>query len=143
MAEGLPRHTHPTGGKQMTKPTHQDAMLMLAFAEWANNFVQRRARRFVWGGKFIADHAEFVKKYPPGSRQYDYVTQQLGAMETLGTMYKMGLFNEELLFEWQAIYPLWDRLESHVLGRREEAGDPRILENFDYMAKEARKRKPS
>jgi hypothetical protein len=115
---------------------------MLQFAQWANAAVQRKAGRFIFGDKFIADYAEFVRKYPRGSRQYSYVNQFLGVFETLGTLYKLGLFNEELLFEWQSVYPIWDRLESHVLAQREEAGDPRIYENFELLAKEARARKP-
>jgi len=126
----------------MSKPTREDAALMLQFAQWANGAVQNKAYPYVWGDDFIADFDEFTQKHSRGSKENGYISQLLSVYETLGTLYKLGLFNEELLFEWQAIYPIWDRLESHALGRRKESGDPRIMENFEFMAKKARERKP-
>lgn len=56
-------------------------------------------------------------------------------METLGKLYKNDLFNEELLFDWLAVSMVWERIKGFALGLREAAGEPRLYENFEAMAK--------
>jgi len=85
--------------------------------------------------EFIPDYPEFVEKFPVGSKKYGRATLICGAMETLGTLYKHGLFNEELLFDWLAVSMVWERIKGFALGLREVAGDPRLYENFEAMAK--------
>ena len=54
--------------------------------------------------------------------------------ETIGTLHKHGLLNEDLLFDWLAIDLTWDRMKSHALGWREEIGNTHMYENFEAMA---------
>ena len=119
----------------MNKPTYQDATLLLQFAQWGDSTGVNTAIYWVLSELFVPDYAEFVKKYPPGSEEYENVSKILGWFETLGTLYKHGLFNGELLFDWMAVNLVWERIKGFALGLREQWGEPRLWENFEAMAK--------
>jgi len=46
------------------------------------------------------------------------------------------------MFDWMAVTAAWDRVKGYALGVREEAGDPRLFENFEYAAERARSWQP-
>jgi hypothetical protein len=119
----------------MTKPNYQDATLMLQLAQWWATSGQNEAMNWMWSDQFIADYADFVKKYPPGSEGFANASKICGWLETVGTLYKHELFNEELLFDWLTIGLVWDRIKGFALGCREQTGEPRMYENFEAMAK--------
>jgi hypothetical protein len=108
---------------------------MLQLAQWAAVSGVYEATNWLWSDQYIADYAKFVEKYPPGSEEHANASQICGWHETLGTLYKHGLFNEELLFDWLAVRLVWDRIEGFALGVREQLGNPKIYENFEAMAK--------
>ena len=118
----------------MAKPTYQDAKLMLQFAQWGAASDLNGALNWLWSDQFIPDYAEFQKKYPRGSEGSLLAGKICSFYETLGTLYKHGLFNEDLLFDWQAVSMVWDRIKGFALGVRQEVGDPRLWENFEAMA---------
>lgn len=119
----------------MSEPTYQDANLMLQIAQWWAVSGVNKAINWMWSDEFIPDYPEFVEKFPVGSKKYGRATLICGAMETLGTLYKHSLFNEELLFDWLAVSMVWERIKGFALGLREVAGEPRLYENFEAMAK--------
>lgn len=119
----------------MTKPNYQDATLMLQLAQWWTASGLSEAMNWMWSDQFVSDYAEFVKKYPPGSEGFANTSKICGVFETIGTLYKHELFNEELLFDWLAIGRVWDRIKGFALGEREQSGEPRMYENFEAMAK--------
>ena len=119
----------------MAKPTYQDATLMIQLARWGAESGVPEATNWMWSDQFIPDYAEFAEKYPPGSEGSANASKICGWYETIGTLYKQGLFNEELLFDWLAVYLVWDRIKGYALGVREQVGEPRLFENFEAMAK--------
>jgi hypothetical protein len=119
----------------MAKPTYEDASLMLQFAIWGATAGNQKAGAFIWSDKFPTDFKQFKEKYPVGTEEYSYAVQICGWYETLGTLFKHGLFNRELLFDWLLVSAIWDRLKGFVLGVREEAKEPRLYEFFEAMAK--------
>lgn len=119
----------------MAKPTYQDATLMIQLAQWGSVSGVPDAINWMWSDEFETDFAEFVKKYPSGSEGAAKVNKILGWYETIGTLYKQGLFNEELLNDWLAVYLVWDRVKDIAIGWREQIGNPRINENFEALAK--------
>ena len=119
----------------MSKPTHQDATLMIQLAQWMTASGAQDASNWVFSDQFIPDYEEFIKKYPPGSDGYGKASAVLGWFETVGTLYKQGLFSEDLLFDWLAVFFVWDRMKGFALGFREQSGEPRMFENFEAMAK--------
>ncbi len=118
----------------MAKPTYQDATLMLQLAQWQAALGVQEAMNWLWSDQFIPDYAEFAKKYPLGSEGQLKAGKICGFFETLGTLYKHGLFNEGLLFDWLAVSMVWDKIKGYALGIRQVAGDPRLYENFEAMA---------
>ena len=119
----------------MAKPTYEDASLMLQFAIWGATAGNQKASAFIWSDKFLTDFKQFKEKYPVGTEEYSYAVQLCGWYETLGTLFKHGLFNRELLFDWLLVSAIWHRLKGFVLGVREEAKEPRLYEFFEAMAK--------
>jgi len=119
----------------MAKPTHQDASLMLQLYQVGAAIGLSEAMNWMWSDEFAADYAEFAEKYPTGSEGSANATKICGWFETLGTLYKHGLFNEELLFDWYAVDLVWDRIKGIPLGWREQTGDARLYENFEALAK--------
>ena len=119
----------------MPNPTYQDADLLIKMARWSTELGLPDIVNWIWSDDFIIDYDEFVKKYPQGSKEFSKVMDFLNWNETLGTLYKNGLFNEELLFDWLLIGPHWKRIEGIALGQRKARGNPRIYENFEAMAK--------
>jgi hypothetical protein len=123
------------GVRQMAKPTYQDATLLIQLAQWGSASGVPEASSWMWSDQFIPDYAEFVKKYPPGSEGFTNASKICGWFETIGTLYKQGLFNEELLFDWLAVNLVWDRIKGFALGVREQSGEPQMYENFKALAK--------
>ncbi len=114
----------------MAKPTHEDADLMLQLVRsWPVE-----ATDWIWSDEFIRDHDEFATKHTEGDAGFAHIRAVLNWYETIGTLHKHGLLNEDLLFDWLAIDLTWDRMKSHALGWREEIGNPHMYENFEAMA---------
>ena len=120
----------------MAKPTQTDAEMLLRLAQLQAHLNLSEAFGYIYSDEFPADFAEFRRKYPRGSRSQEagLVHRLLGWYETVGTLYRNGLLNEDLLFDWLAITGAWDRVKGFALGLREESGEPRLWENFEHMA---------
>ena len=119
----------------MKKPTYDDADLMLKFVQWGATSGIDEAINWLWSDEFIDGYSKFVEKYPPGTKEYGYVTKVCGWYETIGTLYKNELFNEQLLFDWLAVGFRWKRLENFILEFREKMGEKNMYVNFEAMAK--------
>ena len=121
----------------MTKATYRDARLVLQLMQLHTALGLSEALNWLWSDQFIPDHAEFIKKYPLGSKGNIDTMKICGYFETIGTLWKHGLINENLLFDWLAVDMVWDRIKGFALGVRQEANEPRLHENFEAMAKAA------
>lgn len=114
----------------MAKPTHEDADLMLQLVRsWPVE-----ATDWMWSDEFVADPGEFSVKNAEDGKGYANIRAVLNWYETLGTLHKHGLLNEDLLFDWLAIDLSWDRMKGHALAWRAEIGNPHMYENFEAMA---------
>ena len=49
----------------MSKPTQDDANIMLQLLRWGAAEKVQEAMNWIWSDSFIEDYDEFVKKYPP------------------------------------------------------------------------------
>jgi len=113
----------------MSKPTHDDAVIMLQLVRtWPDE-----ATNWMWSDEFTADPEQLATGRPP-ERAHANIRAVLGWYETIGTLYKHGLINEDLLFDWLAIEETWDRMRNWALAWRSESGNPRMYENFEAMA---------
>lgn len=93
------------------------------------------ASNFAWSKEFPLTYSAFVKKYPPGSDEFGKLVSLCAWFETVGTLYKHGLLNSDLLFDWLAVEPTWNRVKGFALGMRKARNVPRLWENFELMAK--------
>lgn len=118
----------------MSKPTHQDAMLMLQIAQWSTSGGLGDASNWMWSDQFITDFAEFVKRYPSGSEGNRNAAKICSYFETLGVLWKHKLLNEDLLFDWVKAHQVWRRINPYALGMRQATGNPRVYENFEALA---------
>ena len=121
----------------MTKPTYQDAQLLLELMKLHSMAGLSEAGNWVWSNQFVLDYKEFIKRYPVGSEEYSKLSKICGHFETIGTLWKHKLINEELLFDWLAVDMVWNRVKGVALGVRQESGEPRLFENFEAMANAA------
>jgi hypothetical protein len=120
----------------MAKPTHEDAELMIQIAQWSSLHGLSEAQNWVWSDDAsLEDYAQFNAKHPRGSEGRLKANKVCQFYETLGTLYKQGLFSGDLLFDWLAVDSTWDRVKAFALGVRAEAADPRLYENFEAAAK--------
>jgi hypothetical protein len=113
--------------------TKEDAHLLIDLARLGTQMVDPKARGWIWGEAFVSDPEEFWEKHPPGTVEFDYVSGMAAWFETIGTIWKHGLLDEELLFDWLYISGLWDRLGPILVTMREST--PQLWENFEAMAK--------
>jgi hypothetical protein len=130
--------------RKTPKPTAEDAAVMLSIArlDAANGIPS--AMNWLWSDKFVPDYGEFIKKNPAGSDGYGKADLLALHYETIGTLWKHKLINEELLFDWLLVTGVWDRLKSFVLGQRRQFGQAALGENFQKMANaQARRNKAS
>jgi hypothetical protein len=118
----------------MAKPTHEDATIMLQLAQWGAAIGLLEAMNWMWGDEFVTDAAGFWAKYPRGSEGARKLLTIGNYYETLGTLWKQGLLNEGLIFDWQAVSLVWARVKNCFLHIREESGNRRIYENFEALA---------
>ena len=119
----------------MAKPTRDDALLILRAQEAAAVSKTPGAMKFIESKGFDPDYKKFTRAHPPGSAMYAKALKISAHYEGLGTMWKHGLINEDLLFDWIAVHAVWDGMKGFVLGSRAAAGEPRLGENFEAMAK--------
>ena len=114
-----------------------DAQVMIALyeAQAAHNLGE--VMGYIWSSDFPTDFKEFRESFPQGSNSTEErsVHRALGHFETIGTLYRNNLISEDLLFDWLAVDQLFARVKGFVLGVRREIGQPRIFENFEYMAR--------
>jgi hypothetical protein len=128
----------------MTKPTREDADILLRLSELSALHNLAPAAAFIWSDDFPTDFTQFRGKFPRGKRSEEegLLRRYLYHFETAGTLYRNGLLNGDLLFDWMDVTAAWDRVKGYALGVREEMGEPALFENFEYAAEQARSWKP-
>lgn len=81
--------------------------------------------------------AQVLKRYPRGSEEQGQISAFLGLAETVGTFVRNGVLNELLVNDMYAIAYGWSLIEKIAKGLRKEAGEPRMYENAEWLAKRA------
>jgi hypothetical protein len=119
----------------MGQATKEDAHLLVQLARLGADLNLSEAAGFMWSEDFVEDYDEFKQRFPWGSQQSQYVNTVAGFHETVATLVKHGLLDEELVTDWVAVHLVWSRIEKILLGLREEAGEPRLYENFEALAR--------
>ena len=122
----------------MVRPTHDDAHLMMELANWHTSSSVTEASNWIRSKEFVKDFDGFEKRYPDGSEGRLHVNRFLGYHETVGTLWKNKLLNEELLFDWVWVAGAWDLVSDIAIGMRKKAGVDALWENFEAAAERQR-----
>jgi hypothetical protein len=119
------------------QPDTSDAQLLIALYETQAAHNLGEVMGYIWSNDFLTDFKEFRNTFERGSNstQEQGLYRALGYFETIGTLHRNNLISEDLLFDWMAVDMAWGRLKGFVLGTRKELGNPRMFENFEYMAR--------
>ncbi len=95
----------------------------------------KQARRF-W--RTIPDGLGFeklLKRYPRGSEEFENISNMMIFWETVGSLLKHGLLNEELAFDTFLDAPPWPKVERFFQERRKRENNPLEGENVEYAFK--------
>jgi hypothetical protein len=122
-----------SGFSSIDRPTQEDALVVVQLARWSTEMGVSESIGFLRGGHFD-DWRGFKSRHGPGTEGYEHLTKICQFYETVATLWKHGLLNETLLFDWLAISPIWDLVKPLVLGDREDRGVAGLWENFEAVA---------
>jgi len=119
------------------KPTKEDARLMLELESLLLMDPNYRAMYWFWRvfqPQNLGTKEEIRKTYPATSEGQRHLDRIAGFWESAGALVKNGLLNEQLFFDRFYVKPYWDRLKQAVFADREEINEPRLSENFEWLA---------
>lgn len=122
----------------LKKPTKEDARLMLQLEELLLMDPNQRAFHWFWRVFYLQklDNREVIRKvFPANSEGQRYFDRIAAFWESAGTLVKNGLLNEQLFFDRFLVKPYWEALKPVILTDRDEAKEPRLSENFEWLAK--------
>ncbi|MBV9097859.1 MAG: DUF4760 domain-containing protein [Frankiaceae bacterium] len=81
--------------------------------------------------------SQLLRKHPRESEEYRQIQAFLMSCETLATFVRQGILNEALVHDLYWITGAWRKTEKLCKAMRKEAGEPRIMENFEWLASRA------
>jgi hypothetical protein len=87
----------------------------MQLAEWQTGSGLPMALSWLWSEGFAPEYGAFQQIHPPGSDGDRMATLICTYFETVGALYKHGLINEDLLFDWLAVSLVWDRINFEAL----------------------------
>jgi len=111
----------------MGSPTREDAQLMVELAQWGTALGVEEAMPKLFAEDFDPDVADVTTD--------PHVRKVLMFGETIATLTKHELLSTELVNDWLWIAGMWSRVGPAALRAREKAGEPRLYENFEALAR--------
>ena len=111
--------------------TYDDAQVMLRCSALYQEADLGAVAGWVFSDDFPTDYADFVSAHPSGSERFGDLMRYAGFFETVATLWKHQLFDEDLLFDW--ILVPWSRVAGVLTGFREDRGVARLYENFEAL----------
>ena len=111
--------------------TYDDAQVMLRCSALFQEANLGPVSAWVFSDDFPTDYADFISTHPMGSERYGDLMRYAGFFETVATLWKHELFDEDLLLDWLLVP--WSRVARVLTGIREDRGVPRLYENFEAL----------
>ena len=115
----------------MAMPTYDDANVLLQAAQLYNSSNLSEVGSWIWSDDFPTKYSDFIDQNPPGSDGHSKLLRWAGYFETVATLWKHELFNQDLLLDWLVIP--WPRVSEILMGERERTGFKRLWENFEAL----------
>ena len=114
-------------------PNRDDAWMLLRLLELWLADPMAAARNFMRTLPDGRTFPELREEYPPGTREFQYIDTVLAFWETVGSLMKRGLINEELAFDTILDAPPWPKMEAAARSLRAERDNDLELENLEYV----------
>ena len=118
-----------------TPPTVQDAQLIMQAMSLMSQSGADYGFELLQAFETPPTLAQLRRKHPRDSDEYLQVQAFLSACEMIGTFVRHGLLNEVLVQDMFWIEGGWRLIEKLAKGTRKEAGEPRLFENAEWLAK--------
>jgi hypothetical protein len=119
------------------QPTWEDADLLLRFDDLAAREETRRAIDWFRVSHLGSDDPNYhpILRDAP---EFTYVSRFIELFESMGTLVKFGLLNEELVHERWMTRAIWDFLKPTIDRERRTIRAPTLGENFEWLAERNR-----
>jgi hypothetical protein len=131
--------TRPTDDPRImtTPPSTADAQLILQIMQV--DAATRANEGWHVLGEFETPptRSQLLRKHPRESQEYRQIQAFLMSCETLATFVRQGILNEALVNDVFWVAGAWRKTEKLCKAMRKEAGEPRIMENFEWLANRA------
>jgi len=119
----------------MAGATHQDAIVLLKLAEVSALRNMPVPLAWLSSTEYDRDYNAFRRRCPPGSEHFEQAMAIVQHFESLGVLWKHGLVEEDLAFDWAPVESIWERIEGFVRGVREELKAPMFGAHLEMMAR--------
>ena len=111
--------------------TYDDAQVMLRCGALFQEMNLGATSTWVFSEDFPTNYTEFIAAHPAGSERFGELMRYAGFHETVATLWKHKLFDEDLLLDWMLVP--WRSVSGVLLGIRETIGVLRMWENFEAL----------
>jgi hypothetical protein len=115
----------------LSQPSDDDAKMLVEVMSVYLSPPMRDARRFWRTIPNGLGFDELMKKYPRGSEEFEHISNIMIFWETVGSLLKRGLLNQELAFDTFLDAPPWPKVRRFFLERREREDAPFEGENME------------
>ena len=119
----------------MTEAKHQDAIVLIELMKLSTQRGMPEPLTWLSGIEFETDYADFRRKCPPGSAEYDRAMSIVQHYDALGVLWKHRLVDEDLAFDMAPVDAVWERIEHFIRGVRDELKAPTFGAHFEMMAR--------
>jgi hypothetical protein len=118
-----------------TKPTHEQAQLLLQVYEERREPRLRQARDWFMQNYFANTMEEAMKIAPMGTEQGTFLMMVFSYWEQTCALLNYGLLHEDLFFETTGeFFGVWERVKSHIAQGRQMWNSKTFLINLEKAA---------
>jgi hypothetical protein len=117
-----------------TPPSTADAALILQLMQVDAATGANEGWHLLDGFETPPTRSQLLRKHPRESAEYRQIQAFLMSCETLATFVRQGILNEALVNDVFWVSGAWRKSEKLCKAMRKEAGEPRIMENFEWLA---------
>ena len=119
----------------VTKPTYDDANLMLRLYELRREEKMRSAREWFAANFHFHTLEEFTQKCPPNSSMNAYARMVVSYWDMVASFITGGILNQDLFFESQMeLLFVWQRIGKLLPEMRQAYKNPKLYSNLETVA---------
>jgi len=115
-------------------PTKEDAALLMSIFNGPSGERASSGIELLWTYREPPTFNELVAEHPSGSPAYLDVMGLLTICERLGTFVKSGVLHMGLTLDLVGVAMVWGRCSRLVADMREQRQNPKLFENFEWLA---------